>query len=254
MTSDEKPRGSTPHELAESLPPPPLHEAMREAVYGSCADHSTEGNQMTKDVPTIPLVQARHYTPASRTSVDLVVIHTMEAPEKGTTAEDVAAWFAGPNAPQASAHYCIDNNSVVQTVLEKDVAWHAPGANRNGIGLEHAGFAKQTAAEWADDFSTEMLRRSAELCADICNRYNIPVVFVGPDELKAGARGITTHKAITDGLNGGKGHWDPGPAFPMDQYIAWVQEASAPAPSTLDDDGVAANESGPPADDGPLSA
>lgn len=190
---------------------------------------------------TYPFVQAKNFTPAKRGAgdIELVVIHSMEATEKGNTAENVAAWFAGPNAPQASAHFCVDNDSVVACVREADVAWHAPGANRNGIGIEHAGYARQTAAEWADEYSTAMLRRSAVLCAELCARYGIPVTFVDAAALKTpGARGITTHKAVTDGLNGGKGHVDPGEWFPMAQYLAWVREAlPAPAPAIAAPDG-----------------
>src|SRR5690606_3616018 len=56
----------------------------------------------------IPFVQARNFTWANRPRVDVVVIHTMEAAETSTTAENVAAWAAGPSAPQASWHYAID--------------------------------------------------------------------------------------------------------------------------------------------------
>lgn len=169
------------------------------------------------------LILARNYTPADRQAVDLVVIHTMESPEKPGTAEGVAQWFAGPNAPQASAHYCIDSTTVVQTVHEKDVAWHAPGANHNGIGLEHAGFARQTPEEWADLYSDAMLHVSAGLCATICARWNIPVVWVDAEGLKAGLRGITSHAACTDAFSGGKGHWDPGPHFPIGHYLDMVR-------------------------------
>ena len=70
-------------------------------------------------------------------AIDVLVIHTMESPEKPDTAESVANWFSGSTAPQASAHYCIDGNSIVQCVHDDDVAWHAatlwPGSSR---GLE----------------------------------------------------------------------------------------------------------------------
>jgi len=62
-------------------------------------------------------IKAKNYTEGRDSSIDLLVIHTMEAPEKGETAENIASWFAGANAPQASAHYCIDANSVVQCEL-----------------------------------------------------------------------------------------------------------------------------------------
>ncbi|MFI6184295.1 hypothetical protein ACIA8R_52820 [Nonomuraea sp. NPDC051191] len=39
----------------------------------------------------------------------------MESPEKPTTAEDVAHWFA-TSSPETSAHVCVDQNSVVRCV------------------------------------------------------------------------------------------------------------------------------------------
>lgn len=183
------------------------------------------------------LVQARYFSPSSRKEIDLVVIHTAEAHERPQTAENVAAFFAGAHSSRASAHYTVDSDSVVQSVQEKDVAWHAGPANGYSIGIEHAGFAKQSAAEWGDEYSQAMLARSAELVADICRRYDIPVRKVSAEDLKAGGerrRGICGHIDVTNGLTGGKGHWDPGPNFPWSDYLARVQalvEGLPPAPA-----------------------
>ncbi len=155
-------------------------------------------------------------------AIDWIVIHSMEAPEKGSTAENVASWFGGASAPKASAHYCIDNDSIVQCVLDKDIAWHAPGANSNGIGLEHAGYARQTEAEWLDDYGRDMLERSAALTAQLCRLYHVPQIWVPKGGLAKRVRGLTTHKQVTDELNGGKGHWDPGPGFPFTWYLERV--------------------------------
>lgn len=182
-------------------------------------------------VGEVPFVPAAHLTPSSRARVDWLVFHTMEAPEKGGTALAVANYF-GTVAP-ASAHYCIDATAIVQCVAERDVAWHAPGANRAGIGLEHAGYARQTAEEWADAFSEAMLRRSAALAALLCVRWDIPPVLVDAGGLARGERGITTHKAVTDAFNGGRGHYDPGPAWPGDRYVALVREAMGRAAPPL---------------------
>lgn len=178
---------------------------------------------------TIPFVAAKNFTRAGRTTVDVVVIHTMEAAETSTTAENVAAWGAGPNAPQASWHYAIDDDSIVQCVREEDVAWAAPSRNHNGIQLEHAGYARQTAEQWADDYSTRMLRLSAKLTARICRRSNIPVTFVDAQGLLRGDRGITTHWEVSKGPGRGlTSHVDPGPHFPMARYLEWVREADEP--------------------------
>ena len=173
-----------------------------------------------------PFIQAKNYTKGPRKNpITLIVIHSMEAPEKPGTAERVARWFAGSNAPQASAHYCVDAISIWQCVKDSDIAWHAPGANHNGIGVELAGYAMQSSRDWLDEYSSDMLRRAAVLVADLCEDYQIPVIEVTAEQLKLGMHGVTTHANVTNGLNNGKGHWDPGPHFPMGQFLELVRTA-----------------------------
>ena len=172
---------------------------------------------------TIPFVQARNFTKGRSNAIDVLVIHTMESPEKPDTAESVANWFAGSTAPQASAHYCIDENSVVQCVHDMDVAWHAPGANHNGLGFEHAGRAAQTKSDWSDDYSTKLLELSAELAARKCKEFDIPVQWLQPADLLAGKRGITGHVQVSQAFKQSD-HSDPGSAFPVQAYLALIRE------------------------------
>jgi len=144
-------------------------------------------------------IQAKHYYQGGNTP-RLIVIHDMEYPERPTGAEWCAEFFAGPKAPGASAHYCVDSDSVVQCVKEEDGAWHTPGRlpdrfgveiNRSSIGIEHAGYARQSAEEWMDEYSQAMLRQSAALVADLCLRHDIPPVLLTSEDLKLeGMRGI----------------------------------------------------------------
>jgi N-acetyl-anhydromuramyl-L-alanine amidase AmpD len=175
----------------------------------------------------IAFMQARNYTRASRTSVDLIVLHDMEYPERFDAAEQVARWFSGPSAPQASAHYNFDADSIVQCVLDKDIAWAAPGANSNGIHFEHAGYAKQRPEDWADPFSAAELKLSAQLASILCPKYKIPVEYVDVAGLKAGKRGITTHNNVSLAFKKST-HTDPGPNFPLAHYIDLVRGAAAP--------------------------
>lgn len=170
----------------------------------------------------IAKIQARNFTKAGRTKIDLIVIHTMEASEKPTTAEAVARWFASDTAPKASAHYCVDSDSIVQCVDDEDVAWHAPGANNNGIGIEHAGYAKQSGSDWSDTFSSSMLQLSSKLAARLCWLYAIPVEFVDANGLLRGERGVTTHAEVSKAFKKSN-HWDPGPNFPMQNYLSSIR-------------------------------
>lgn len=178
------------------------------------------------DASKVPFVQARNFTRAGRTKVTLIVLHTMEAAEASTTAKRVADWFAGASAPRASAHYCVDDVSIIQCVKDEDVAWHAPGANRVGLGIEHAGYARQTPAEWGDPFSVRMLELSARLTASLCAKWGIPVEFCKAEQLRQGSAGITTHYEVSQAFKESD-HWDPGPNFPMAQYLDLVRAARA---------------------------
>jgi N-acetyl-anhydromuramyl-L-alanine amidase AmpD len=175
-----------------------------------------------------PFIQASNYTRAGRTTAGLIVIHTMEAPEKPGTARGVAEWFGGKRgaAPQASAHFCVGPDEVIQCVRLDDVAWHAPGANRVGIGIEHAGFAAQTAEQWADASSQAILERSAKLCAEIMRAAGVSPGRLTPAQVKAGMSGICGHIDVTKAFpDEGHGHTDPGPNFPWDRYLALVSDA-----------------------------
>lgn len=175
----------------------------------------------------IPFVQAKWYTPAERRRVRLIVLHTMEAPDKPDTAEAVARYFTQlPPTRKASAHYCVDANSIVQCVQTKDVAYGAPSANRDGIHIEMAGYARQRAADWASEYNQQMLDLVAQLCARVLlPKYKIPTVYLAAPMLKApgGHSGFTTHVEVSKAFGGT--HWDPGPDFPMLEFMRRVRAA-----------------------------
>jgi peptidoglycan hydrolase-like protein with peptidoglycan-binding domain len=175
---------------------------------------------------TVPFVQARFYG-KRRTIVDLVVLHCMEAPESSARAEQCAQYMATlpSDAGAKSAHYYVDSDSVVQGVADHFVAFAAPGANHNGIQIEHAGYARQSSAEWLDDFGVRMLWLSAQLVARKVRDRSLPIGFLrAADLLKKGSRGITTHHEVSIAF-GRSDHHDPGPGFPMQWYLQQVQLA-----------------------------
>jgi N-acetyl-anhydromuramyl-L-alanine amidase AmpD len=167
-----------------------------------------------------PFVPSPHCTPTAGRRIDVVVIHSMEMDETVTTAEHCAGWFQNASA-KVSAHYCVDAHSIVQCVREQDVAWHAPGANSDGIGIEHAGRAAQTSADWLDAYGQAMLALSAGLVAGVCGRHRIPVTWLLPADLLAGKRGLTSHNNVSQAFKRGS-HWDPGPGFPVERYLRLI--------------------------------
>lgn len=177
-----------------------------------------------------PFVESPHVNRTGGRQIDLIVVHTMEMDEKGETAENCAQWFRNPGA-KVSAHYCVDANSIVQCVRDQDVAWAAPGANSDGIQIEHAGRAKQTGRDWSDAYSTAMLERSATLVAELCRKYKIPVTWLYAADLVAGKRGITTHDAVSKAFKRGN-HWDPGTGFPAERYLALIRARLGETPAT----------------------
>lgn len=157
-----------------------------------------------------------------RRKVRIVVIHSMESPEKGDTAESVGKWFQDAPRP-ASAHVGVDNDSTVQYVKDSNVAYGAPGVNHDGIHIELAGKSAQSKEEWLDPYGLKMLDRAADACAQFCLKYDIPVLHLGTNDLKAGRRGIISHWDATQVYKPNAGHTDPGPNFPWDFFLQRVR-------------------------------
>lgn len=175
-----------------------------------------------EDVENPPYIEARYYRKGRIKPVELIVIHTMEAAEKGNTAEAVAKYFQNSGV-KASAHYCVDNNSVVQCVWDSNTAFACKNANANGVHIEHAGFAKQNREEWLDEYGIALLNISAQGCAYLSNKFDIPVktaVFKSENDPTVAEKGICGH---TDVPNHGS-HWDPGSHFPYDIYFELVNQ------------------------------
>lgn len=162
-----------------------------------------------------------------------IVIHTAECGESPTAAEALASWAAGVGGPRASWHFAVDNNSVVQSVLCRNVAWHAGGVNHWTIGIELAGKAGQTPEQWRDDYSKAVIRNAAELCARLADVCGLPIVRASQDDIaEANTFSKTSRAALKIGFFGHvdanralgvKGHWDPGPNFPWEDFLSFVR-------------------------------
>lgn len=166
-----------------------------------------------------------HYYEGREKALRLIVIHTMEAPESPQTAENVAAYFAS-GAVVASAHACVDQDSVVVCLPPTATAFAAPGANADGYQIEHAGYASQDGAGWADAESQSMLRLSAAHAREIALAAGIPLKHLTNAELAAGEAGFVGHNQVSE-VYRRSDHWDPGPQFPWAQYMSLVNNGEA---------------------------
>lgn len=156
-----------------------------------------------------------------------VVIHTMEAPEKSTTAESVARYFQTITRP-ASTHVNVDNDSIVQSVPAGRVAFAAPGANHDGFQIEIAGYARQSRAEWLDPYSDKVLGWTALATAEVIAfsrlfKVDIPVRHLTVAQEKDGeSLGIAGHWDVTQAFRKST-HTDPGKEFPWDVFLGKVE-------------------------------
>jgi N-acetyl-anhydromuramyl-L-alanine amidase AmpD len=176
------------------------------------------------DTDRWPFVAARWFTPVSADTprrVRVLVVHDMEYSETDRAAEDVAHYFATTET-KASAHICVDNDSIVQCVRDRDVAWAAPGCNSDGIHVELAGYGAQTVEQWDDGYSRALLNNAAHAVAQYCVKYSLPVRRLTNAELQSGAKGIVGHVQVSE-VYRRSDHTDPGPNFPWVAFLAQVQ-------------------------------
>jgi len=169
----------------------------------------------------IPFRQAKYYRwidPNTPRIIRKIMLHTIEIAEVPSAAEATAAYFQNPRGPdgsirQVSAHYCVDSDSVVQCVHDRDVAFACPGANHDGLHIEIAGRASQGVTDWADAYSLAALARVVDLVVAKCQEHSISAGWLTPADLAEGfSIGLCTHADGSEACkiaNTGGMQWSP---------------------------------------------
>lgn len=98
------------------------------------------------NIPFVPADPSNYYSGRGGNSIKYIVMHYTA--NDGDTDEGNAHYFQGAGR-RASAHYFVDEDSVTQSVRDRDAAWHCGGAlesshhplrgicmNRNSLGVE----------------------------------------------------------------------------------------------------------------------
>jgi len=162
--------------------------------------------------------------PRRAADIDLVVIHTAEAADLSgadNTAEGVANYFSREDV-EASTQLAVDRDSCVRMVPDLVVPWGAKGGNHDGLHVEICGRAAWKREKWLSSTNKPMLDRAAAKVAKWCWQYDIPRRWLTVAKLKANGRGLTTHVDVNAAFKRGS-HWDPGPGFPRDWFLARVR-------------------------------
>lgn len=200
-TPDPKPKPPAPQKLAS----PPVYD-------GSPAKHSGLGNK----------------------PINRIVIHSAVMPCEPGRAKQLGE-MNSKGQGGGSWHYATDPNMTYQTSYDSYVCWHAP-PNPHSLAIEMADYprpwpsGKWTAKWWAklQDMwrwrkpeQMAMLKRTADLTAELCYVYDIPVRMLSVNDLRAGRRGIATHAKVSQAFKQST-HWDPG-AWPYRKFLNMVK-------------------------------
>lgn len=174
-------------------------------------------------------IQARNYHQGRLKAVRLIVLHDMETAETLTTAEDVGRYFAGPNAPLASAHVGVDADSTCGYVHDDDTAFGVPDANADGFHIEQAGVARQSREEWLDPYSRATIGRAAKAGFEASVELVIPRVRLTVAQVADRVtKGFTDHRTCTIAFGTVGGHTDPGEFYPWDVFLADMEQIASP--------------------------
>jgi hypothetical protein len=195
--------------------------ATRGALSAALFDSETTQEEVPAlGLPFIRFVQAKVWRWMDRKTCDWIVLHSAEVREKPSSAEAVAAYFQNPDPLRpASAHFAVDCDSIVQCVRTEHSAAHCGKGNGHSIGIEQAGYARQSRDEWLDDYGRQMLGLVAKLVAREAHVWKIPLVKLTSADIIAGRRGICGHVDINGAFPNKGGHTDPGTAYPWDVLL-----------------------------------
>ena len=170
--------------------------------------------------------------PGATGSTHVVIVHTCES-----NYASCWSWLVN-SASQVSAHYVVneEGSEMSQLVLERDRAWHIAAlydcdlnrghhcslndaqSNDFTVGIEHAGFASQTA------FPASQIEASAALLCDITRDRGIPRDW----------QHVVAHGQLQP-----ENRTDPGPNWP---WIAYLHRAQALCGETVVDDSARYND------------
>lgn len=196
--------------------------------------------------------------------IDRIVIHETQSATKAGGARAIAAFFRSP-AARGSTQYVVDPDEVIQSGYDDLICWGAP-PNSHSLHIEMCRVSSWDLSSWfggklprgvreaededkredldpgparqfANVFRTltpsyrRLLNRTARLTAELCLAYDVPPYWRTAAQLKAGQRGVTTHRQVSLAW-GQSSHWDPG-AWPRRAFMRRVRRYHRTLPAEL---------------------
>ena len=129
----------------------------------------------------IPFKQCneRNYHKGREFAINWICLHFTSG--NGDTAQNNADYFAREGGLNASAHYFVDTERIVQSVKDGDTAWHCGRErggsyyndcrNANSIGIEMCSIIRNGVYVIPE----ETMKRAAKLTRELMAKYHVPV-------------------------------------------------------------------------------
>lgn len=130
---------------------------------------------------SIPFKQCneRNYRKGRAFAISWICLHFTSG--NGDTAQNNADYFAREGGLNASAHYFVDTERIVQSVKDGDTAWHCGRErggsyyndcrNANSIGIEMCSVKRNGVYVIPED----TMKRAAKLTRELMAKYHVPV-------------------------------------------------------------------------------
>lgn len=130
---------------------------------------------------SIPFKQcnSRNYRKGREFAINWICLHFTSG--NGDTAQNNADYFAREGGLNASAHYFVDTERIVQSVKDGDTAWHCGRErggsyyndcrNANSIGIEMCSVIRNGVYVIPE----ETMKRAAKLTRELMAKYHVPV-------------------------------------------------------------------------------
>jgi len=152
--------------------------------------------------------------------VTLIVVHDAETPLQAGYADSIATRWFGTPAAGTSAHAIADPVDLIEMLPDNVTAWHVgPNANGFTLGIEQAGYARLTRADWTAPDALVQIKRVGAWVRGKALAHGIPLRWATDDQIRAAAHGVAggvcRHADIARVL-GGTTHTDPTPNYPYD--------------------------------------